>query len=127
MYESGQSLKAISRQIDVPKSSLRGILLQGGMVLRAHSTIQTEISKKPRKMSAKTALYGFCLINGQLKEDPREIVIVQMILEWWNLGMNQMAISRSLNDQKIKPRSAKLWSQPSVRKIIQRNLVPPSH
>lgn len=122
MYESGQSLKAISRQIDVPKSSLRGILLQGGMVLRAHSNNQNKIFKKPRMMSVKTAPYGFCLINGQLKEDPRESVVVQLIFEWWQQGMSQMAITRKLNEQKLKPRSAKEWSQPSVRKIIKRNL-----
>ncbi len=93
------------------------------MALRAHSTNQTKISKKPRKMSAKTAPYEFCLISGQLKEDPREMAVIRLIKEWWQQGMSQMSISRRLNDQKLKPRLAKRWSQPSVRKIIERSSV----
>lgn len=120
MYEEGHSLNAIAQSIQAPKSSIRGILLQGGVVLRAHSKRQLAEIQRPKKMSRKTAPYGFCLINGQLVEDPKEMAIIQVIKDLWRSGMSQMAICRELNNRGLKPRIAGKWSQPTVRLIIER-------
>jgi hypothetical protein len=42
------------------------------------------------------------------------------MLSWWKNGMSFGAIARRLNSQKIKPRKASQWSQPTVGFIIQR-------
>lgn len=120
LYEAGHSLKAISTLLRVPKTSVRGILIHGGVELRAHSKSQTATFEKPRQMSIKTAPYGYCLVDGQLKEDHWKIKVVTLILNWWRSGLSQMAITKKLNEQKIKPRFAVQWSQPTVRLIIRR-------
>ncbi len=45
---------------------------------------------------------------------------VSLMMTWWKQGQSLGAIARRLNDQKIKPRKAAHWSQPTVGFIIQR-------
>jgi hypothetical protein len=71
-------------------------------------------------MSVRNAPYGYCLVGGKLLEDPREMAVVQLMLKWWGEGMSLGAIARRLNSQRIKPRKATSWSQPTVGFIIQR-------
>lgn len=71
-------------------------------------------------MSIRNAPYGYCLVNGALLEDPREMAVVALMVKWWTQGMSYGAIARKLNSQKIKPRKAAAWSQPTVGFILQR-------
>jgi len=48
------------------------------------------------------------------------MAVVAQMLKWWKQGMSYGAIARKLNAQKIKPRKAAAWSQPTVGFIIQR-------
>jgi hypothetical protein len=116
MYASGASLSAIAAEIGIAKTTVRQALIADGVALRAHSNRQ--LGAKTR--SIKTAPYGYCLVGGRLIEDPREMAIVQMMLAWWRGGQSLGAIARRLNSQKIKPRKASKWSQPTVGFIIQR-------
>jgi DNA invertase Pin-like site-specific DNA recombinase len=72
-------------------------------------------------VATRNAPYGFYLSSGQLKPDTREQEIIQKILEMYSKGMSYGAIARSLNDQKIRPRLAKKWSQVVVGFIIKRH------
>lgn len=124
LYEKGYSLNAISKELEVSKSHIRKVLIEGGIVLRSHS-------KKPKKkfnwpytaqiVAVRNAPYGFYLSQGKLKPDTREQEIIQKILEMNSKNMSHGAIARSLNDQKIRPRLAKKWSQVVVGFIIKRH------
>ncbi len=127
LYEQGHSLQAISRELKVPRSSIREILISGGTVLRPHSW-------KPRKKydwsqknytwpkpAIRNAPYVFYLSQGKLKPDSREQEIIQIILELCREGKSHGAIARELNYRNIKPRKAKKWSQPTVGFIIKRH------
>lgn len=91
------------------------------MELRSHSNGQIQDKKKPRAKSIKTAPYGYCLVDGMLHKDPREQSVLKLILKWATLGQSHCAIARKLNDQKLKPRHAEKWSQPTVGFIIKRH------
>jgi hypothetical protein len=60
------------------------------------------------------------LVDGQLREHPKEMAVVRQILKWSQQGLSHGAIARRLNDQKVKPRKAAQWSQPTVGFIIKR-------
>ena len=121
LYEKGASLHAIARELNIPKSTVRKTLLDGGVVLRPHSKRQLQYVDVPSRISIRTAPYGYCVVEGRLVEDPKEASVVRLILEWWRQGMSHCAITRRLNDQRIKPRKAAKWSQPTVGFIIKRH------
>jgi hypothetical protein len=100
MYLSGQSLRSISVKLDIPKTSLRDLLLTNGVVLRAHARQPYQFSGITKQVSIRNAPYGFCLVDGKLIVDPRENKIVQLILNWNQSGMSHGDISRKLNDKR---------------------------
>lgn len=120
MYVSGASLAAIGDELGIAKATIRQALISDGVQLRAHSNGQRKGTSAPKIMSIKNAPYGYCLVGGRLIEDPREMAVVRKMLTWWRSGMSLGAIARQLNSQKIKPRKAAQWSQPTVGFIIQR-------
>lgn len=120
LYESGNSLRAIAKEVGCSKTHVRDTLLTEKVVLRAHSCSQLSKNKRTMTISVKNAPYGYCLVNGKLAEDPREMRVVHLMIQWWSQGMSYGAIARKLNSQKIKPRKAEAWSQPTVGFILQR-------
>jgi hypothetical protein len=120
MYTSGASLASIAGELGVAKATIRQTLIASGVSLRTHSNSQLNNSPITKKKSIKNAPYGYCLVGGQLFEDPREMAVIQRMLAWWRTGMSFGAITRQLNSQNIKPRKAAQWSQPTVGFIIQR-------
>lgn len=91
------------------------------MELRSHSNGQLNSKKKPKAKSIKTAPYGHCLVNGLLHKDPREQSVLKLILKWAKQGQSHCAIARKLNEQKVKPRHAEKWSQPTIGFIVKRH------
>ena len=120
LYQSGLSLQAVARQVHRSKTYVRKTLLESGVDLRAHSNDQLGGPAKPKSIAIKNASYGFALVNGTLHENPTEMAVVQLIVKWWQQGLSHGAIARKLNSQKIKPRKAAFWSQPTVGFIIKR-------
>jgi len=121
LYAEGLSIQAIATKLRLTKGAIRNHLLKAGVALRAHSNDQLHDQVYPRKRSIKTAPYGYCLVAGQLYPDPREQVVLQLIIKWWQEGFSHCAITKSLNKKNIKPRKAKEWSQPTVGFIIKRH------
>jgi len=120
LYRSGLSLQAVARQVHRSKTYVRKTLLKNGVALRAHSYDQLTGGVKAKPMAIKNAPYGYCLVNGTLLKDPKEMAIVQLIMKWWQQGLSHGAIAHKLNNQKINPRKAARWSQPTVGLIIKR-------
>jgi DNA-binding NarL/FixJ family response regulator len=121
LYENGLSTKAVAEELLISKTAVRDHLNDAGVPLRSHSNNQISPNKTGRTRSIKTAPYGYCLVAGKLHEEPREQVILKLILKWWKQGMSHCAIARELNRQNKKPRIASKWSQPTVGFIIKRH------
>jgi hypothetical protein len=121
LYEKGASVRAIARELDVPKTTVRQTLVDGGVTLRPHAKRQLRGAAVSARISTRTAPYGWCLVDGKLVVDPKEASVLRLILKLWRQGMNHCAIARRLNEQRIKPRKAAQWSQPTVGFIIKRH------
>ena len=120
LYEKGHSTKAISTELGISKTAVNSYLTQAGVELRTHSNRQLKSKSSTKKKSIKTAPYGFCLVDGLLHKDPREQSTLKLILKWAEQGKSHCEIARKLNEQKLKPRHALKWSQPTVGFIIKR-------
>ena len=113
-------MRSIANDLGCSKTAVRESLIREKVDLRAHSHSQTSKGRRSVALSIRNAPYGYCLVNGMLAEDPREMSVVALMLKWWGQGMSYGAIARKLNSQKIKPRKAAAWSQPTVGFIVQR-------
>jgi len=121
LYEKGFSTKAISNELGISKTAVNSRLTESGVELRSHSNRQLKSKSNTKKKSIKTAPYGFCLVDGMLHKDPREQSTLKLILKWATQGKSHCEIARKLNEQKLKPRHALKWSQPTVGFIIKRH------
>ena len=121
LYENHHSLQAIATELGVSKSVVRTTLLQEGIELRGHSYKALKQSRRKQTMSDRTAPYGYCLIQGKRVEDPREQVILRLILKWSSEGLSHCGIANRLNNKNFKPRKAAKWSQPTIGFIIKRH------
>jgi hypothetical protein len=59
--------------------------------------------------------------SGKKRESYPQIWALKLIFKWAEQGQSHCAIARKLNDQKLKPRHAEKWSQPTVGFIIKRH------
>ena len=112
-YASGRSLSEVAQELNIPKSTARMTVLKGGVELRPHPSGRAD-------GTTGTAPYGYTWIFGERVEDKKEQKVIQLMVKHWTSGMSFNAIAKSLNRQKIKPRSAPLWDNGTVRKIILR-------
>lgn len=119
-YENGLSLREISKKLDVPKTSLRKALIEGGVVLRDSNRGLTKKDSQSIRRHIGVAPYGYCVINGLLVEVPKEQETVKLVMQLKSAGRNLTAIAKHLNSHKIKTRSSGKWDHSIVRSIINR-------
>jgi hypothetical protein len=114
IYASGHSLSEVALRLNVPKSSIRKTLVDGGLALRPHC-------KDASSASVGSVPYGYARITGVLVEDQKEQRIIQLMIHHWQSGRGFTDIARLLNSQKIRPRTAPQWDGGTVRKVILRH------
>ena len=120
-YDSGLSLRQISKQLNKSKSFIRKTLLEAGVALREYRDVREE--GRPRKHSHHTGNtpFGYRCLRGRLIMDAREIEIVQLVLNFWTAGQSYSSIAKHLNNQGIKNRKATPWEHSLVRSIVERH------
>lgn len=115
IYQSDLSLSLAAQTLQIPKSTLRDTLVQGGMPLRP-----TTSGMDKRDIGAPN--FGHVRIDGKVVKDPKEQKLIRLMISYWKSGMSFNAIAKKFNDQKIKPRTAKEWNNGTIRKIILRTI-----
>ncbi len=116
-YESGHSLLEISKITGIPYSSVRDILIRAGITLKSAG----EGNKgQPRRKSGQVrwnSPYGFVYERGRLVPHPQEFETLRLILRWSKEELSFEDISKKINAQKLRPRSASLWTRFTVRQF----------
>lgn len=115
IYQSGLSLSLVAETLQIPKSTPRDTLVQGGMPLRP-----TTSGMDKRDIGAPN--FGHVRIDGKVVKDPKEQKLIRLMVSYWKSGMSFNAIAKKFNDQKVKPRTAKEWNG-TIRKIILRQFL----
>jgi hypothetical protein len=121
LYASGRSLRDISKELGISKTTLRKTLIEGGVDLRPSNRSLRDLPARTTRPHVGVAPYGYCVIHGKLVEVPKEQQTVHLILRLRSEGKSLTAIATHLNARKVKPRTAKKWDHSIVRSIIQRD------
>lgn len=121
LYESGLTLREISRELRIPKTTIRQALLDGGLVLRGNHKKQVKSVSTTSSFHTGLAPYGYCIIRGKLVPHPKEQEVIKVVLSLRAKGQTLMSIAEELNVRKIKPRSASKWDHSTIRSILNRN------
>jgi|GEM_PF-3560711 len=115
LYSNGASIREVAHQLNLPRSTARLAILRENPILKRDKSF-------PKRPTGGCAPYGFVRINSKLIKDEREQKVIQFILGYYKKGMSLNGISKALNQQKIRPRSAKLWHNTTVRSLVLREL-----
>ena len=121
LYRSGSSLREIARELQIPQTTLRQTLLDGGLDLRPSNRVYCSIPTSIKRPHIGVSPYGFCIIRGALVEVPKEQEVVRLILKLRSEHKTLTAIAEHLNKHRVKPRNAKRWDHSTVNSIIKRN------
>ena len=83
LYESGRSLKEISDEHGIARSSVRDQLTRSGVDIRPSSKIRIETDKKLQREHWGAIPYDHCIVDRKLVIHPYEIKNVRKILGQW--------------------------------------------
>jgi site-specific DNA recombinase len=111
------SLREISKQTGIPKTTVKETLNAHGLSLRNYASGQIPSSKRATVQKPGRPPYGYGYIDGQLAIDPRENSIVKQILNLWRSGKSFNAIAIHLNGKKTPSRNQTQWTRSVVRRI----------
>jgi len=120
-YDSGLSLRQISKQLNKSKTFIRKTLLEAGVSLRQSVESHLSESSAPPKLHSGNTPFGYRNFRGRLIMDAREIEIVHSIMELWTRGKSYSAIAAHLNSLGLKNRRATPWEHSLVRSIVERH------
>jgi hypothetical protein len=124
LYESGLSLREISLRTNIPRTSLRTVLVQDGINLRNfrkdHKQNDNQALLK-QGMGPGSTSYGFTFLDGKLVVEPREYKVILEMQRLLKSGIGYLEIAKVLNDRGVPTRLGKTWKYETVRKIISRH------
>ncbi len=120
LYSQGMSLREISRQIDLPRTTIKAALNGGGLPMRSATEANNSDSKGSRNMKAGAVPYGYAYLEGRPVKEPKEYKVILQIQNLWQSGKGCSAIASTLNDQNILTRGGKRWAKGIVSRIIKR-------
>lgn len=110
----------ISKQTGKAKSVIRDNLVKAGVELREKVAVPISKMKAEKGKTSIRPPYGFCYFQGSIVPDPKEYENLMLIYRLWKLNTNPNRISDTLNEKKIRPRTAKLWNRNSIVNILTR-------
>ncbi|MBK7961539.1 MAG: recombinase family protein [Bdellovibrionales bacterium] len=109
----------IARMTGVPRTSLRDILIRAGISLKVASKGNRTQGQRRSGQVRWNSPYGFKYERGRLVPHPQEFETLRLILRWSKEELSFEEVSKKLNSQKLRPRSASLWTRFTVRQIIK--------
>ena len=102
LYTAGNSLREISRIVDLSKTKVWDLVLRAGIPLRSMHNEKGELVLGTRgKRNAKPP-YGYWFLNGELQQHPKEYPVVLEIIARWKSGQTMNSITTWLNRRGVK-------------------------
>lgn len=111
LFEQGASLREISQELGIPKSTAR-------LAVKSKNPNLKRSKSFPRKPGVGGSPYGFIWIMGKLVRDEKEQKVIQLIQKFRQQGMTFDAIATRLNRLKIRPRLAERWTRKTVKLAV---------
>lgn len=121
LYTSGNSLREISRIVDLSKTKVRDLVLRSGFPLRSMRNEKSQLVVGTRGKRNVKPPYGYWFLHGVVQKHPKEYLGVPEIVERWKSGQTMNSIATWLNRKGIKSPMNKKWSWNSVKNVISRH------
>lgn len=121
LYTAGNSLREISRIVDLSKTKVRELVLRAGITLRSMRDEKGRLIVGTRGKRSVKPPYGFWFLNGVLQQHPKEYPVVLEIVERWKSDQTMNSIATWLNRRDVKSPMNKKWSWNSVKNVINRH------
>ncbi|MBC7458497.1 MAG: recombinase family protein [Bdellovibrionaceae bacterium] len=121
LYTAGNSLREISRIVDLSKTKVRDLVLRAGIPLRSMRNEKGELVLGTRGKRNVKPPHGFWFLNGEVQKHPKEYPIVLEIVERWKSGQAMNSIATWLNKRGVKSPMNKKLSWNSVNNVINRS------
>ncbi len=116
---SGKSQRWIAQELKVPKTCVQSALAGNYMIFSWAQMAPSAGKKIAIRAWHGASPYGFDSLDGQLHGNPRELRVVQKIVDLWNSGHGFSAITRELKG-KARPRSGANWDHSLVSSLLRR-------
>ncbi len=120
LYASGNSLREISRIVDLSKIKVRDLVLRAGIPLRSMRNEKGQLVLESRGKRNVKPPYGFWFLYGEVQKHPKEYSVVLEIGERWKSGQSRNSIAALLNRRGIKSPMNRKWSWNTVTNILER-------
>lgn len=120
LYTAGNSLREISRIVDLSKTKVRDLVLRAGIPLRSMRNEKGELVVGTRGKRNVKPPYGHWFLGGELQQHPKEYPVVLEIVERWKSGHTMNSIATWLNRRGVKSPMNRKWSWNSVKSVIVR-------
>ncbi len=108
LYTAGNSLREISRIVDLSKTKVRDLVLRAGIPLRSMRNEKGQLVLGTRGKRNVKPPYGYWFLNGEVQQHPKEYPVVLEIIERWKSSQTMNSIATWLNKRGFKcpiPRS----------------------
>lgn len=120
LYTAGNSLREISRIVDLSKTKVRDLVLRAGIPLRSMRNEKGQLVLGTRGKRNVKPPYGYWFLNGEVQQHPKEYPVVLEIIERWKSSQTMNSIATWLNKRGFKSPMNKKWSWNSVNNVIKR-------
>ena len=121
LYTQGNSLREISKIVDLSKTKVRDLVLRAGIPLRSMRNEKGQLVLGTRGKRNVKPPYGYWFLNGEVQQHPKEYLIVLEIIERWKSGQTMNSIATWLSRKGIRSPMNKKWSWNSVKNVISRH------
>lgn len=120
LYQKGNSLREISKIVDLSKTKIRDTLLKLKIPIRpTFQETQRATQSRSGKKNVKPP-YGFIYFEGRVVRHPKEYPVLLQIIGLWKKGRSLNSIATELNGRRVSSPMGKLWSFNSIDNIIKR-------
>jgi hypothetical protein len=120
LYRKGRTIRQITKETGIPKSTVRDALKNGGVNLRPSAREPKSRSFMARRPGIGIPPYGFSWHQGHLVVNPQEIETLRLIIKLWQEELSPAAIAARLNGHGNMPRRSSKWDHSAIKKLIVR-------
>ena len=118
-YRSGHSINEIAKQLRKSREVVRGHLVRAGILSRVEKISTLPVRPVNRGKVRWNSPYGFKYAQGRGIKHPQEFETLLILFKLRDAGLNAREIADTLNEQKLRPRSAKRWDRCTVHRIVE--------
>ncbi|HAR42799.1 MAG TPA: hypothetical protein DCS07_09265 [Bdellovibrionales bacterium] len=119
MFRLGHSISEISKALSKSREGVRIQLEMAGVLPAANAKTGCAESQVIRGKVRWNSPYGFRYERGRPVRHPQEYETFLVILKLRDSGQNAREIADHLNEQKLRPRTARRWDRCTVHRILE--------